>query len=257
MTSAALIARKIRVLRVRRRWRQLDLARRARVSRSTVMRIEAGLLDGVTLGALRATADALGAFLLVDLRWSGAELDRLLDAHHAALQEWLAALLRRCGWEVRVEVSFNHFGDRGRYDLLAFHPATGTVLVVEVKTAIADIQELLGRLDVKVRTAVKVARGLGWGPRRVVPMLLVAESSSARQRLAAHASLFARFDVRGREALRWIRTPVLSAARPSGLLAFRDLRNARQNDLIRVQRVRRAVMPTSATSGASGAVPRR
>lgn len=42
-------------------------------------------------------------------------------------------------------MSFNHYGDRGRYDILAFHPPTGILLVVEVKTGIGDVQATLGR----------------------------------------------------------------------------------------------------------------
>jgi hypothetical protein len=57
----------------------------------------------VTIGAMYRIADALDARLALDFHWSGAELDRLLDAGHAALAEWLAAFLGRFGWDVRVE----------------------------------------------------------------------------------------------------------------------------------------------------------
>jgi hypothetical protein len=38
------------------------------------------------------------------------------------------------------------------------------LLVVEVKTAIVDVAELLGTLDGKRRLAVRVARERGWQP---------------------------------------------------------------------------------------------
>ena len=74
-------------------------------------------------------------------------MDRLIDAGHALLQEKAAALVASNGWLVRSEVSFNHFGDRGRVDVLAFHPSARTLIVVEVKTAIGDLQETLGRIE--------------------------------------------------------------------------------------------------------------
>jgi transcriptional regulator with XRE-family HTH domain len=220
-------------------WRQEDLARRAQVSRGTVSRIEGDQLDVVTFRTLRHVAEALGARLFVDLHWRGAELDRLLDSHHAALQEWLAAFLRHYGWEVRAEVSFNHYGDRGRYDLLAYHPVARTLLVVEIKTSIGDVQDLLGRLDVKVRVSKRVARELGWDPAAILPMLLVAERSATRRHLRKHVTLFARFAVQGRSALTWLRAPVRVAAVPTGLLIFRKMPYAHQGRVISVGRVRK------------------
>jgi len=58
--------RSIRALRLRRRWRQLDLAGAARVGRTVIARIERGLGDTVPLRKLEAVAHALGARL--DLR---------------------------------------------------------------------------------------------------------------------------------------------------------------------------------------------
>ena len=121
----------------------------------------------------------------------------------------------RSGWTVVPESSFNHYGDRGRIDLLAFHPVTRTLVVVEVKTVIADIQELLGTLNAKERVAPVLARSLGWRAARVVPFLIVAESTTNRRHLVAHARLFGRFALRGKGAVAWIRRP---DGTPSGLL---------------------------------------
>ena len=112
---------------------------------------------------------------VVHLSWQGELLDRLVDAAHAELQDAVVDLLTAAGWICAVEVSFNHFGERGRYDVLAYHAATGIVLVIEVKTAIGDIQATLGQLDVKVRLAREVARERGWRVRRVVRMLVIAD----------------------------------------------------------------------------------
>lgn len=127
--------RAIRYLRRREGLRQADLAARANVSGPTISRVERGLVRGVPLGTIESVAAALGASVDLTVRWQGEQLDRLIDAAHAWLQQDAAASLTAANWTVRPEVSFNHFGDRGRVDLLAFHPGTGIVLVVEVKAA--------------------------------------------------------------------------------------------------------------------------
>lgn len=74
----------MRALRARRRWRQADLGARARLSRDVVSRIETHHLEGVTVGSLQRLARALDATLVIDLRWRGADLDRLVDRAHAS-----------------------------------------------------------------------------------------------------------------------------------------------------------------------------
>jgi hypothetical protein len=166
------------------------------------------------------------------LRWScdwggtlgyrGAELARLRDADHSRLAEWLTRRLETTGWVVVPEASFNHYGDRGRIDLLAFHSATATLVVVEVKTVIADIQDLLGALNTKNRVAPTVARSLGWRAARSIPFLVVAATTTNRRRLVAHARLFAGLGLRGKGAVAWLRQP---EGAPSGLLLLVKLPN--------------------------------
>jgi len=173
-----------------------------------VSRTERGELRGMTLGSIDRIATALGASVHLQLRWQGEQLDRLIDAAHAGLQASTAGLLNKVGWIVRVEVSFNHYGDRGRVDVVAFHPTLRVVIVAEVKSALGDLQETLGRLDVKVRLGPQVARELGWeGVRTVVPALVIGDSRLARRTVGAHEALFARFNLRGRTALAWLRRP--------------------------------------------------
>ena len=203
----------MRVLRLRAGWRQEDLAAKAGGSRETISRIERGQVRGVTVGVLEKVADVLGASLDLLVRYQGAELDRLVDAGHAQIQDAVAAALTDLGWIVRVEVSFNHFGDRGRADIVAFHPMARILLVVEVKTALGNLQETLGRLDVKVRVAGTIAAECGWTDVAVaVPVLVVADTRAARRVVAAHASLFGRYRLRGRQALAWMRRPELPRA---------------------------------------------
>lgn len=192
---------------------------RAGISRAAVSRLERGLISPMTVRALDAVARALGASLSMQVEWHGERLDRLMDAAHAELQELVAALLTAAGWVVHVEVSFNRYGDRGRIDLLAIHPTLRIAVVVEIKSGIGDVQDTLGRLDVKVRVARPVARELGLGELvAVVPVLVIGDSRAARTVVATHGSLFGRFDVRGRAARAWIRQP--GGVIPGGLLWF-------------------------------------
>lgn len=173
-----------------------------------VSRLELRQLDGTSIKALRTVAAALDASVSIDVRWRGEQLDRLMDAGHAALQEQVAGLLTSLGWVVCTEVSFNQFGDRGRCDIVAYHPGSGVMLIVEVKTQLGDLQDALGRLDVKARLGAVIARQLGWqAPVAVVPALVLGESGTGRRLLASHAALFARYERRGRAARSWLRSP--------------------------------------------------
>ena len=89
-----------------------------------------------------------------------------------------------------MEVSYSRFGERGRIDLLAWHPLTRTLLVVEVKTDLVDIQGLLGSVDAKARLAVHVSRDIGWDVRSVVPAITFLEDRTVRNRLAQLDTLF-------------------------------------------------------------------
>jgi hypothetical protein len=134
-------------------------------------------------------------------------------------------------------VTFSRYGERGSIDLLAFHSASQTLLVVEIKTIVADLQGILRPLDVKVRLARDVARTLDWDARVIVPCLVIADDSTARRRVASHEALFSRFDLRGWRARYWIRN--LDGA-PRGLLLFLKLPDGTSGALSRPgqQRVR-------------------
>jgi transcriptional regulator with XRE-family HTH domain len=213
------IPRAVRALRVRAGWTQATLGSRAGLSRYVVSRTERSELASMTLGNLDRIAVALGATLHVQLRWRGEQLDRLIDAAHAALQEAFAELLTGLGWVVRAEVSFNHFGDRGRVDIIGLHPTRRLVVVAEIKSGIGDIQETLGRLDIKTRLGAVIAREIGWtNVAAIVPVLVIADTRAARRTVEGHAALFNRFSLRGRRAVAWLRRP--GAEVPSGLLWF-------------------------------------
>ena len=188
--------------------------------------LETGQAGSLRVAAVEGMAAALGGRVDLRLFWNGPELDRMLDAAHAALGAVVKRRLQRWGWLVRVEVSYSRYGERGRIDLLALHPPTGTLLVVELKSELVDVQSLLGSLDAKARLARHVARGLGWEPGTVVPAIVFVASSTTRKRLIRLDPLFDRYAVRGRSATSWLRRP--HAPVPFGLLWFAQLKGSRQ-----------------------------
>ena len=143
----------LRALRRRRAWTQQHLADRATLSRSAVQRIERGGLDDFTGRTVRKIAVALGARYDQRILWQGEALDRLLDEDHAAIVEQVIRWLRAGGWDVLPEATFVLAGQRGSVDVLAYHPATGSLLIVEVKSVVPDMQAMLSGIDRKVRAA--------------------------------------------------------------------------------------------------------
>jgi transcriptional regulator with XRE-family HTH domain len=232
-----LVGRALRALRHRRGLRQSDVAVHARIARSVLVDLEAGRLGTHTVDALTNAAGAVGGSIRIDLLVPGGDVQRLVDADHAALQSQWKALLERDGWTVEAEVTFNHFGERGSIDLVAWHPAARALLIIEIKTVIVDIQSLLSGIDRKVRIGRMIGADRGWRSPGAIPVLIVAEGSTARRRLAEHAALFARFSLRGRRAVAWIRDPQ-PLDPPAGMLMVAKLPAVRPEDRRRAGRQR-------------------
>ena len=230
----------IRATRLRRRWRQRDVAIAAGVSDSTVSRIERGRIESLQLRAIRAVAAVLEVRVELLPRSRGADLDRLINASHTALAEqviaWIGTL---AAWVVRPEVSFSRYGERGVIDLLAWHAASRSLLVIELKTAIVDVGELLATFDRKLRNAWEVARAMGWELAAVAGLLIISESDANRRRIASHRATFgAAFPGRVVSVRRWLRTPTGDIR---GMIFFAN-RHPRQGNvrLTATRRVRRA-----------------
>jgi transcriptional regulator with XRE-family HTH domain len=206
----------MRALRRRRGWTQQRLADAVRVSRGVIGRIERGRADRVPVHVLVRVAAALGGTVTVRLLWQGEGLDRLLDSAHADLTERMLSRLRSLGWEIATEVSFNIRGERGTIDIRAFHPPTGSLLVIEIKSVVPDLQAKLGVLDRKVRLAADIARERGWLVRSVSRLLVLPDDRTARRRVDQHSATFdATLPARSVEVRRWLAAP---AGRLAGVL---------------------------------------
>lgn len=193
----------IRAVRVRLRRRQLDVARAAGVSISTVSRIERGQLGPIALGTLLGVATALEMRIELVPRWRGGDLDRLLAAGHSAMHEQVARLLGTFpGWLSAPEVTFAVYGERGVIDVLAFHPVRRALLVIELKTQLIDVQALLGQVDRYRRLAGRIGRERRWAASSVGVWVVMRDTSTNRRRIKAHAT-------------------VLSAALPDGIVQLR------------------------------------
>jgi len=229
----------VRAIRIKKRYRQSDVAERAGVSRALVSRVERGHLGEVTLADLMRVGEALEMTLRLVASWRGGDLDRLLNARHAALHESVARHFRKLSsWVIAPEVSFAIYSERGTVDVLAWHEHTRTLLVIELKTEIVDVNELMGRVDVKRRLAPQIGASRGWQPHNVAAWVIIADSSSNRRRVGRHrTTLRAAFPADGRTMRAWLERP---SGAPSALSFWSDAHRGDTNQqLATVKRVRR------------------
>jgi transcriptional regulator with XRE-family HTH domain len=205
----------IRVARVRHRWRQSDLAAAAGVSPSTIVRVEAGHLETHSLATIRRICAALEIRLDLVPRTRSGDLDRMLSARHSLLHESVARAMSRDfpDWQMAPEVSFSRWGERGVIDLLLWHPARRALLVIELKTDLVDIGEMLGTLDRKRRLAMDVAHDRGWDPAKVSAWIVLADSRTNERRIVEFRTILrSAYPASGRQMHAWLRDPVGSIA---------------------------------------------
>jgi transcriptional regulator with XRE-family HTH domain len=227
-----------RLVRLRKGWRQADVAAAAGVSIATVSRIERGEIESLAVGTLQRVAAAAAIRLDWNARWRGGELDRMLNAAHSAMHEAAARELAGTAWVAAAEATFAIYGERGIIDILCFHPATGALLVIELKTDIIDVGGLIGAVDRYRRVAPQLARDRGWSAGSVSCWVLLRDTPSNHRRLAAHATVLrTAYPVDGRRMRGWLRRPVGTVA----ALSFLSDSHARRasGTTAGVQRVRR------------------
>lgn len=228
----------IRTVRIRKRLTQEEIARLADVPRTSVSRLERGSIDGLTFRATRQICAALEIRMDVQLRWRGGDLDRLLNARHAAMAESMAATMARSGgWILRPEVSFSIWGERGVIDFVAWHSVRRALLLIELKTELVDIGDLMSTCDRRRRLAPEIGKDLGWNPVVVGTWVALSNVSMNSRRVRDHATVLrAAFPAQGRAMARWLRDP-------QGPISCLSLVAVPQGSNVRLPNARRVVKP--------------
>lgn len=202
------IGRVLRRLRQRRNWRQQDVAARAGISDSAYSDMERGHLEHVPLGKIRKVAAVLEVDIYVEPRWRGGALDRELSARHADMSEAVTALLIGAGWNVRPEVSFSHAGERGIVDLVGWRAERRVLLLVELKTELTSVNDLLGVTNRRRRLGAVIAACCGWTPGMIAQWIVLAEGRTNRRRVAERRTVLrSAFPADGRAIRAWLRAP--------------------------------------------------
>jgi transcriptional regulator with XRE-family HTH domain len=199
----------VRGLRRRQGMRQSDVAKLAGVAQSTISRLERGHLDHLSMMVLRRIFASVEATVELAPRWRGGEIDRLLDSDHAALAVEAATILDRLRWLPVPEVSYSVYGERGSIDLIALREQESLAVMLEIKTSINSVEELLRKTDVKTRLLPGlVADRFGWRPRSVARILILRDDRTNRRRIQAIGPLLAStFPGSTVDTKRWLRRP--------------------------------------------------
>jgi transcriptional regulator with XRE-family HTH domain len=237
-----LFGARFRAVRVKRAWRQQDVADRAGVHRTVVSNIERGRLQSVSIGTILAVARALEIQVGLTARWHAGDLDRLVNGRHARLHEsvarWFAQELP--DWVLEPEVSFSIYGERGVIDILAWHRGLRALIVIELKTDIVDVNQLIGQMNQRRRLAREIAHDRGWDPLTISMWVIVANGRTNRARLAAHRTVLRNaFPLDSRSMQAWLRRPERAIAALS--IWARGEHRASTDDLAARHRVTRRV----------------
>jgi hypothetical protein len=153
-----------------------------------------------SVDTLDRIARALDGELIVDLR-----LPTVIgradqgDAAHARCVAAARRSLERRGYVCAVECEIVDGRLRGWIDLLAFDPASGRLLIVEVKTELRDVGGLQRQVGWYQRAGPTVAGALGWTVRAtVVVVVFLATDANDAALVANRDTLASAFPLRGR-----------------------------------------------------------
>jgi transcriptional regulator with XRE-family HTH domain len=168
---------------------QRVLAMRIGRSQAYVSLVERGRIAGFSIAEAEAICRGLGATLVL-----GIEAPVLIagprqrDAAHARCVAYVARRLIRDGWIVRREVQIGTPGRPGWIDVLAYNPESRVLLVIEVKTELADLGGLERQLGWYSQEARRAVRGLGWKPTEVTPAALLLSTELNDDRIRENAA---------------------------------------------------------------------
>jgi len=177
------LARIVRETREAIGWTQGELAARAGVSRGLIASVETARVN-VSVDAASAILDALGVrYELVGSAAFLADRRRQREPAHSHCSAYTARRLESEGWRIAREVEIVHGSSHGWIDVVAFDPASGVVLVIEIKSELEDLGRIERTLGWYERSAWAPARRMGWRPRSVASVLLVLATDANERRL--------------------------------------------------------------------------
>jgi transcriptional regulator with XRE-family HTH domain len=169
---------------------RVAVAERVGVSARYLAMIEAGTANpSLRLAETLVAALGLETRLLVrpPIFPAGA---RVRDSVHARCSAYVDRRLRVAGWSTKREVEVVSGRSHGWIDLLAFDPATGTLLIIEIKTTLDDLGALERQISWYERMAWQAARRIGWTARRTVSVVLALASDDVERIVRAHRELW-------------------------------------------------------------------
>lgn len=221
--------RAVRETRMAAGWSQAELGRRSGISKGMIGKIEIGAAN-CTFAVAGRLIDELGirASLRLDAPFI-VDRRRQREPIHARCSAYVRRRLEADGWTVHGEVEIVHGQSHGWIDLLAWHPTTRTVLVIEIKTELHDLGQIERTMGWYEREAWAAARRLGWRPVRVVSALVVLMTSEVEGRVRENvAAIASGFRVRGSALARWVADPSHEWARGARGLALIDPHSRRR-----------------------------
>jgi transcriptional regulator with XRE-family HTH domain len=189
---------------------QSELAAAVGVSRSHIAGVETGRVNP-SLDLVGRIGDALGLDLELVGRPPTVIAPRSTDLVHARCSGYVDRRFRLAGWITRREVEVIHARSHGWIDLLAFHPLTRTLVIVEIKTRLDDLGAIERQVAWYERSVRDVVPMFGWRPRRVSSWLLLLESeeveTAVQQRGEVLRSAFGSRAAEMREVVRGVAPP--------------------------------------------------
>jgi transcriptional regulator with XRE-family HTH domain len=178
----------VKTTRKNARWSQRELSRRSGVSQAQICRIERGTCRNLEVGVIDRLFVALGIRY-----WLAADVPRVTrpqsDQVHARCSAYSTRRLVSDGWLVKREVEIGTDRSRGWIDILAFHPGSGVLLVIEIKTELPDLGAVERSMNWYEREAVRAARRFGWRPSWVGSALLLLHSRANDERVMSARSV--------------------------------------------------------------------
>ena len=196
----------IRSTRVRMGWSQRELSRRSGVPQSQISKLERNRAWDVRLTDIDRVLAALGIRYRLILDPPHLEPRLQADLVHTRCSSHVERRLAAAGWQVAREVEIGGDRSRGWIDLLAYHPETRTLLVIEIKSELHDVGAVERTMNWYQREAWLAARRLGWRPRQVGSALLVLQSDANDRVVATNRdSLTLGFPLRADALVRIVR----------------------------------------------------